>query len=138
MKKIISISDAASLALHAMAVFASEPEERFSTRSLANSLGVSGHHLSKVLQRLSRAGFVSSFRGPTGGFRISPGWETICLLDIYEVIEGPFQPANCLLPKPVCQGKCILGGLLGEINSRIRESLENTRLVDLADSFKRR
>jgi Rrf2 family protein len=136
MKKILPISDAASLAFHAMGLLASKPDHIFSTRDLATELHASEHHLSKVLQCLNRAGFVRSLRGPAGGFSINPGWEGVSLLEIYETIEGPIRLAECLLGSPVCLFKnCILGNLLKDINSRLRETLDGTKLSNIVDIF---
>lgn len=136
MKKILSISDAASLAFHAMGLLASKPDHIFPTRDLAAALHASEHHLSKVLQRLNRAGFVRSIRGPSGGFSINPGWENISLLKIYEQIEGPIQLTDCLLGSPTCLfANCILGNLLKDVNRQIREALENAKLSKIVDVF---
>jgi len=136
MKKIISISNAASLAMHTMGILSCAPGDTFTTKKLASSLHASQHHLSKVLQRLAKAGLIGSVRGPSGGFRIIPGWEQISLLRIYELMEGPFKPAECLLGTWVCQGNiCILGDLLKNVNKQIGDSLGRTKLSDIIHSF---
>ncbi len=131
MSKVLNISEAVSLAFHSMAVLVQDPEVLHSTRGMATMLGVSEAHLSKVLQRLHRAGLVRSVRGPRGGFGLAEGAEEATLLSIYEAIEGPLTPAGCLLSRPVCGGNCILGGLLDEVNRSVREHLAGTRLYDL-------
>jgi len=136
MKKILCISDAATLAMHTLGILAVHPEKVLSTKELASLLNASEHHLSKVLQRLAKSGFIRSVRGPGGGFCISQGWEDIRLMDIYELMEGPFRPSGCLLGNPVCNaGQCILGDLLKDINNQIKEALVKTRLKDLVHSF---
>ena len=136
MKKILSISDASALAMHTMGLLSCSPSESFTTKKLASLLHASEHHLSKVLQRLAKAGWIKSVRGPSGGFRISPGWERISLLQIYELMEGPFKPDECLLGRTVCVGRsCILGHLLKNVNSQIRQALLRTRLSDMIDSL---
>jgi Rrf2 family nitric oxide-sensitive transcriptional repressor len=137
MKKMLSISDAAALAFHAMGLLASQSGHIFSTRELATELHASEHHLSKVLQRLTRAGYVKSLRGPSGGFSINQGWEDLSLLDIYETIEGPIRLAECLLGSPVCLfDNCILGSLLKDINSRLKDMLDGTKLPKIVDIFR--
>lgn len=137
MKKILSISDAAALAFHAMGLLASKPKHIFSTKELATELHASEHHLSKVLQRLSRAEYIRSIRGPAGGFSINPGWENLSLLDIYETIEGPIRLAECLLGSTVCLfDNCILGNLLKDINFRLIEILSDTKIPKIIDIFR--
>lgn len=136
MKKIVSISDAASLAMHTMAILAAHPDKMLSTREAANMLDASVHHLSKVLQRLQRQGMLKSVRGPRGGFRIADDWENITLMDIYEVMEGPFRPATCLLSRKACPGdSCILGSALHEVNEIIEKTLTDKTLGDLIKGF---
>ena len=137
MKKILSISEAASLAIHTMAFMASEPQKTFSTFEMATLLSASPHHLSKVLQRLKKMGFITSSRGPKGGFQIAAKWKNRSLMDIYEVIEGPWIPVKCLLSRPVCGGtqNCLFGSLLTDLNNRIEKTLSGTKLADLVNRF---
>ena len=80
-----------------MALFAQDEEKKFSTKEIAATLQRSENHLSKVLQRLTRAGFILSIRGPQGGFRLRDGWAETAFLDIYELPKESD-------PEPVFQG----------------------------------
>ena len=130
------ISDAASLALHAAVLLAARPAETVSTREMAEVLPVSEAHLAKVMQRLAKAGLVQSTRGPGGGFRLGRSAESITLLEVYEAVEGRLESSECLLSSRVCEpGQCILGGLLEDVNRRVREYLSATRLSQLTEAF---
>ena len=134
MAKVLRISEAASLALHAMVLLAGKPERRWSTGQLADHLDASGYHLSKVMQRLAHVGLVSSRRGPKGGFTLAQPAHRISLLQIYEAIEGPLTAKDCLLGRPICGfRKCILGGLVGQLSRRIRDYLAGRKLSQLRD-----
>lgn len=134
MSNALKISEACSLAIHAMTLMAIEPGRHFTTHDVAKTLNASEAHLSKVMQRLAKAELVRSVRGPHGGFELVRPPKETALITIYEVIEGPFVPNRCLLKKPVCQGhKCVLGGLIESINDRLRQYLEGTTLADLTD-----
>ncbi|MEW5735747.1 MAG: Rrf2 family transcriptional regulator [Thermodesulfobacteriota bacterium] len=135
MPHLAKISEAASMALHTMAMMAGNPDEALSARSMAEALGCSEAHLAKVLQRLAKAGLLTSTRGPKGGFVLARPAGAITLLEIYETIEGPLTPSQCLLGKPVCGGNCILGGLLGEVDLRAQEYLGNKSLADFSAAF---
>ena len=80
-----------------MAVLASRPAGRVSAAELAATLKVSEAHLAKVMQRLGKAALVRSARGPKGGFQLPAGRSSVTLLDVYEAIDGPFRPDECLL-----------------------------------------
>ena len=129
---LLRFSEAVSIALHAMVLLAGRAQERISTAQIASVLDVSEAHLSKVLQRLAKAGLTQSVRGPKGGFLIGAPAEAITLLAVYEAIEGTLEPSHCLFARPVCRGGCILGGLVASINTQVRDYLAQTRLSDLA------
>jgi Rrf2 family protein len=135
MANMLKISEAASLALHTMALLASSQGTKRATWEIAKTLRVSEAHLAKVLQRLGRAGLVKSQRGPGGGFSLGREPESITLLDVYEATEGPLDPPTCLLGRPACNGSCILGGLLDQVGKEIRDYFAQTRLSDLNGQF---
>jgi Rrf2 family protein len=132
MSKIVKISEAASLALHAVVLLAENGGQPLSAGALSARLKASAFHLSKVLQRLAKAGFIVSTRGPRGGFLLNRRPDSISLRDIYEAIEGPMTTDTCLFQKPVCDGKqCLLGGLLDHVNQEVKSHLEKTFISDL-------
>jgi len=136
MSSILKISEAAAIALHTMVLLSANGSSLSSTRKIANILEVSEHHLAKVLQRLVRAGLIRSIRGPKGGFVLAREAAGILLLDIYEAIDGPLEPDNCLLAKPYCLGSfCLLGDLLVSVNHQVQSYFRNNRLSDLTKSM---
>jgi Rrf2 family protein len=137
MSKLLRISEAASLALHTVALLAADPHKVVTTEEIASTLKASEAHLSKVLQRLAKTGLVTSIRGPRGGFLLGKPRDKISLLAVYEAIEGPLRPHNCLLGTPICNGRrCILGGLLQTVDKQVRECLAGTKLTGLSDTFR--
>jgi Rrf2 family protein len=133
------MSEAAALALHAATLLAAESRadgRTLAARQIALALGASEAHLSKVLQRLARAGLVTSTRGPRGGFRLGRPAREITLLQVYEAIEGPLGAPDCLFGRPVCAGSgCICGDLLSDVHKRTRRRLAGTRLSQLGGIF---
>ena len=133
------MSEAASLALHAATFLAADsgrPSRPVAAREIAAALGASGAHLSKVLQRLAKAGLVTSTRGPAGGFRLARPASKITLLEVYEAIEGDLDAPDCLFGRAVCAGRgCICGDLLSEVHDRTRRRLAGTRLSELGHVF---
>jgi Rrf2 family protein len=133
MANLLAISEAASLAIHTMALLAKHPDRHVATTELAETLGASEHTLAKALQRLTRAGLLDSVRGPHGGFVLAKGTENITLLEIYEAIEGPIGKPTCLLGSPACSGsECILGDMIHSVNMVVRDGLAKTTLAQLA------
>jgi Rrf2 family transcriptional regulator, nitric oxide-sensitive transcriptional repressor len=138
MSNVMKISEATSLALHTMVYLAGKPEKTVSVNEIAEILGISEAHLSKVLQRLSKAGLVESNRGPKGGFKLIKSPEEITLIKIYEVVEGPLQHSDCLYSTKICNNEeCIFHGLLGTMGKMFRDYLTNTKLSEVAQKYRR-
>jgi Rrf2 family protein len=137
MPNVLRISEAASLALHAMVLLAKSAGRPLSNLDAAAAMGGSANTLSKVLQRLSKAGLAESARGPHGGFRLARKADEIRLLDIYEAVEGPLGEPQCLLAQAVCDGRdCVLGGLVGDVHKKMGKYLQGTTLAALAKKIK--
>jgi Rrf2 family protein len=134
---MLKISDAANLALHAMAALAcTNGGGQTSVNQLAERLGVSEHHLAKVMQRLGKIGLVKSRRGPKGGFTLGRDPDTIHLIEIYEAIEGPMPERECLLDRQVCDGThCLMGDLIQSVDRQVRDHMQNTKLTDMGQTF---
>lgn len=130
MNSILKISEAASIALHAMLILSSRKDELVSVKDIAETLEVSGNHLSKVMQRLVKAELVLSIKGSKGGFKLAKKPENVTFLEIYEAIDGKFKPSTCLLNKPSCPHKCIMGDLTKSINTQVKDFFKKTRLTD--------
>ena len=136
MANVLRISEAATLALHTLALLASRPNEILSTHKIATRLEASEAHLAKVLQRLARMGLVRSIRGARGGFMLGRDPADVTLLEAYEAIDGPLRPNTCLMGHKVCRDKgCILGSLLEEINRDVKQHLSGQRLSELTHIF---
>jgi Rrf2 family protein len=133
MDTILRISDAANLAIHAMAHIArSKGGVNQSVGEIADHQGVSEAHLSKVMQRLVKVGLLTSRRGPGGGFLLRRSAETISLLEILEAMDGPMADTKCLLGRKKCLfGGCALGALLTHVNHQVRVFLASRNLTDL-------
>jgi Rrf2 family protein len=130
--RITPFSEAANLAVHALACLANEPARtNVAAGAIAETLGVSETYLSKVLQQLVKAKLVHSSRGPSGGFAIACDPRRLTLLQIVEIVDGELESPGCLLGRPICAGgRCILSGALEDVVQRIRAHLERTRLAD--------
>ena len=128
----LRISEAASLAMHALGYLANREDGPITSREIAARFEISEAHLSKVMQRLVKVELLRSVRGPRGGFTLNRSPESVTLLEIFEAIEGRFEPSQCLLSSAICDGDdCILGNIVVEANTMLRARLEETTLVDV-------
>lgn len=137
MSQALRISEAASLGLHSMALLAARTQRPLATHEMAKELRVSEAHLSKVLQRLAKAGLVGATRGPGGGFELAKDPADVSLLEVYETIDGPLGCDECLLGTPTCQGEaCLLGDLIKSVNEQMRTYLSSTHLADITRAYR--
>ncbi|MCX6344521.1 MAG: Rrf2 family transcriptional regulator [Armatimonadetes bacterium] len=132
---MLRISEATSLALHAMGILAESKGYLISTDTMTEAMGASKNHLQKVLQRLARAGLVDATRGPSGGFKLAIDPSEISLMDIYIAMEGPLHLQGCILGNTNCsREKCVMGDLVKEVNDGFQKYFYQTSLADLAES----
>ncbi|MCB2189638.1 MAG: Rrf2 family transcriptional regulator [Deltaproteobacteria bacterium] len=136
MPGLVKVSEAASIAIHAMVLMAANPGRMLSAKEIAGVFNLSNAHLAKVMQRLVKTGLVVSTRGPAGGFRLSRDPEKLSLREILEAIEGPLDTGNCLLDPAVCPGGlCFLGEALANVNRQVLDMLEGQDLAHLTSSY---
>ena len=128
MSKIVHLSEAASLAIHAMVIIA-RADKIVNVQSIAQATGSSKNHLAKVMQRLVKDGLVKSTRGPSGGFELNKEPFEISILDVYQSIEGPVQHGGCPVDKQICPfNKCLVGGIIDNVSMQIKEYLAEQKL----------
>lgn len=128
MSKVISISEAASIGLHGMIIIA-RSEKMINVLQIAEATDASKHHVAKVFQRLVKAGFLTSHRGPSGGFSLKKAAEEISFLDIYEAIEGKIEVTDCPLGKKICVfDKCILNNTTNKMTLDFKDYLNKQTL----------
>lgn len=128
---MINISEATAISLHAMIYTANRKDELITLKEIAQTFNVSEHHLSKVLQRLVKADYLTSVKGPKGGFKIVQDKVNASFLDVYEVTEGKFCSKTCLfVSKTQDCSECIMGGLIKNINKEFIDYMSNHKLTD--------
>lgn len=125
---ILKISEAASMALHAMIILA-QSDKLVSVKEISTKLNISANHLSKVMQRLNKAGFIESIKGFNGGFKLAVKPAKVTFLEIYETFDGKLKDSNCLLSNN-CTSNCIFGDLIYSVNKQVRERFAKTKLSD--------
>lgn len=86
----------------AIYVSAHASQEYVSINHIASELKISFHFLTKVLQQLTQAGLMNSYRGPKGGVALARTASDITLHDLIGAIDGTAIFTECLLGLPGC------------------------------------
>ncbi|MBZ0243666.1 MAG: Rrf2 family transcriptional regulator, partial [Bacteroidales bacterium] len=124
MSKIVTLTEAASIALHGMIIVA-KAEKMANVIYIAELTGSSKHHVAKIFQRLVKDNFLLSHRGPTGGFTLKRDPADVSLLEIYESIEGKIEITTCPLDKHICPfDKCIMDNVTRKMTVDFRNHLK--------------
>ncbi len=99
----MQLTRAADYAVRVMIHLTGPPtDQRVSLPELAAAADAPESFLSKVLQALSHAGLISSRRGQSGGFQISPRGREASMLEVIEAIDGPICLNVCLTSGRSC------------------------------------
>jgi len=100
---------------------------------IAETTGLPHHTAARVLKMLVRAGFASSTRGRSGGYRANGGY--VSVLDVLEALEGRVALAACLdnaTAGCAAAGTCPSEGGWNDLNEKIRAVLANESVDSLA------
>ncbi|SDE26923.1 RrF2 family transcriptional regulator [Riemerella columbipharyngis] len=80
----------------------SEDGKRLSIKEIAKGIGSPEHFIAKILQGLSKKGFISSTKGPNGGFFLDENQKIQPIKDIIIEIDGNKIFSNCILGLSEC------------------------------------
>jgi Rrf2 family protein len=109
MNTLFNLSEAATIALHSLAIIGNS-EERLNVNTLAEKTKFSRNHLAKIMNILVRNNYLSSERGPNGGFVLNPNSRNVTLFEILEVIEGRIEVFQCTITCGNCYfSSCLFG-----------------------------
>lgn len=116
-----------------------QDRDYISIREMSDKLNISFHFLTKILQQLSAAGLMESYKGPNGGIRLTKSGSEVNLFEIVAAIDGVELFTECALGLPGCgtAKPCPLHDKWAEARDGIRVMLENTDLVELAKKGKK-
>ncbi|MDE1190035.1 MAG: nitric oxide-sensing transcriptional repressor NsrR [Pantoea sp.] len=115
--------------LRALIYMATLPEgKQTNITEVTDTYGVSRNHMVKIINQLSRAGFVAATRGKNGGIRLGMDPEKIVIGDVVRKME-PLQLVNC--SECSITPACRLRKALNNAVQLFLDELDNYTLADL-------
>ena len=114
---------------------AGAPDRGFSTAELAEEFGLSRHHLTKIIQKLAQAGYVTTRRGGGGGAMLSRPAGEIRLGSIIRLLEEGQPLVECFAASGgdcTIDGRCRLKARLRSAEAAFRAALDRSTLADIA------
>lgn len=97
----LDISRKTHLALRAMRAL-ERSGDQVKGADIAASIETTPQFLLQVMAPLVAMGWIASEPGPRGGYRLARDLDTIALLDVIEVVEGPLVEGRCVLRDAPC------------------------------------
>jgi len=121
--------------LRALMCLAGAPGKTFTTSRLSEDLGVSRHHLTKVVQNLANVGLLDSKRGAGGGVQLARPAESIRLGDVIRHLEQRQPLVDCFREDGgdcALKPECRLKGRLASAREAFYNELNKSTLADCA------
>ena len=122
-----------SYSLHVLSYMAKHESDKMSASYLNDQLEIPYSYLRRILNNLSKNGFIHSKKGRNGGFGISKDINTIYLADIIEATEGLESYDRCIMGFSKCpfNNECPMHQLWDTMRTNILNTLKKTSLNDL-------
>jgi Rrf2 family transcriptional regulator, iron-sulfur cluster assembly transcription factor len=108
-------------------------------REIAEQLSISFHFLTKILQQLTDAGILKSYRGPRGGVALARPAPRIPLLDVVKALDGEELFRRCVLGLDACDGRnpCPLHGKWAGLRAGLGDVFSGAMIDELAGGISR-
>ena len=139
----------ADYALRTLMYLGLRPDRLASIQEIAAAYRISENHLTKVVHRLGKAGFIETLRGRGGGLRLARPAAAINVGAVVRVMEDDLALLVCFAPDGtpagdglegggcVIAGVCHLRSTLAEALGAFLAVLDGKSLADLVDPVRR-
>jgi Rrf2 family protein len=114
-----------------------EPNTRVGIKLIAKGVSAPMAFTSKILQTLSKFGFIGSVKGPGGGFYANDKTAGITILELITAIEGPNYCKQCLIGLPNCSddNPCPAHFQYKTARSHMHELFKRLSIGELVDNY---
>ena len=94
---------------------------------------IARNHVSKIVMKLNKLGYVKAYRGKAGGMELGKKPEAINLGEILRAFEPSLNPVNCSQPRCEFSPDCRLKNILNKAVQEFLGVLDDYTLADLLD-----
>lgn len=107
-----------------------------SLKNIAKEQEISEKYLEQIINPLTKADLVKSFRGSQGGYTLSRSPKEISVGEILQVLEGSLSPVACV-DSPTCPNSdnCVSLSLWRRMKDALDEVVDNTTLDSMAQEY---
>ncbi|HTC92201.1 MAG TPA: Rrf2 family transcriptional regulator [Terriglobales bacterium] len=105
-----------------------------SAKDIADAYGIPQEALAKILQRLVKAGLLSSHHGTHGGYVLAHDAREISAFDVIKAIDGPLFMTSCYSSLHDCgqSSRCTVREPLRKVSESIEHVLTRMKISDMA------
>lgn len=105
-------------------------------KEIARDQEISEKYLEQIINPLTKAGLVHSFRGAQGGYSLTSDPSQVTVGSILRVLEGSMSPVDCI-ENGGCEklSRCASITLWKEIKCAIDTVIDNMTLADLVTDY---
>ncbi|MFZ9035166.1 MAG: SUF system Fe-S cluster assembly regulator [Francisellaceae bacterium] len=137
---MLRISKLADYAVMIVAKMAQQPDRIYSASELVEMTALNLPTVRKLLKTLSTQKILIAKRGAEGGYSLAMQPLEISLVDIIEAVDGKIAFTECCQPDDHhCQlVKCQMSGAWARINWRIRNVLDEVKILEFVMTEKNR
>ena len=105
-------------------------------KTIAQQQEISEKYLEQIINPLTKAGLVKSFRGAQGGYSLIKDPSEITVGSILRILEGSLSPVDCLEHSPCKRADvCASLSLWQKIKTAVDDVVDNTTLADLVKEY---
>ncbi len=125
-------------AIRAILFLAMQPKGSLVMSSdIAEKEEIPAHYLAKILQRMAKYGYVDSYKGRGGGFKITNLAKKSSILEIVERVEGPVINLKCVTGLKECSDEypCPLHEEWSELRDRIYNLISSRSVEEVATKY---
>jgi len=111
--------------------------QKVSVKEIAQGIDSPEHFIAKILQDLSRRGYVQSSKGPNGGFYLDNQSLNRSLADLVVAVDGDKLFVGCGLGLKQCseQHPCPIHDEFKQIRKEVRQMLERSKLGEFNEQL---
>ena len=103
-----------------------------SVKKISKKYNISFELLAKILQKLSKARILRAIQGPKGGYKLNDKYKNFTLIQLIEILEGPFGITGCLTDHNCEQiSRCNIITPVERINSQVYKVFNQIKLNEI-------
>lgn len=135
MLRLTKKADYSLIALKHLASRHADQKNAASAKEVADAYGIPLPLLSKILQKLTKSGFLISEHGTNGGYRLARPPQSITALEVIRTIDGPIILTQCFTEHEHCDhtDRCSVRTPLRRIHEGILRLLSNITIQDMLE-----